>query len=317
MTGIAERISVHTGLPEAVVRRIARTAPVRYKEYTIPKRNGGYRRISQPARELKILQRSLIDILLNQLPIHDSAMAYREGLSICENAARHAQNGPILKMDFKDFFPSIIKNDWTKYCRKNCVITDHDDLDITSSILFRKPKGGGRLQLAIGAPSSPILSNILMFEFDKQLVEKLSEDGVIYTRYADDLTFSAPRTGFLNRVIKNVRDTIREISHPNLTINEEKTTFVTKKYHRVVTGLTLSNDGRVTVGRARKRLLRSMIHRASIGELDQESIEQLAGYIAFVQSVEPDFIADLLRRYDPSLLRSIKSAPFGRREGSN
>src|SRR4051794_3337072 len=113
-----------TGLGEHDVLAIVRNAPIRYKTYPIRKRNGGERLISQPARELKALQRVLAESFLSQLPVHRAATAYRPGVSIRDNAAAHVLNGPILKFDFKEFFPSITSHDWRIYSQKNSLFED-------------------------------------------------------------------------------------------------------------------------------------------------------------------------------------------------
>src|SRR5690348_5091683 len=115
MTALLERLSAETGLRALDVQRIATSAPVRYKFYSIPKRSGGLRRIAQPAREVKALQRALQKILLDDLPVHQCAKAYRKGLSIRDNAMAHAENGPILKLDLQEFFPSLKSSDWVAY----------------------------------------------------------------------------------------------------------------------------------------------------------------------------------------------------------
>src|SRR5258707_11483683 len=107
MTALVNSLALKTGLRQGDVRRIMASAPVRYKVYSIPNRNGGHRVIAQPAREVKLLQRALVLILLKDLPVHPCAKGYREHLSILDNALPHAGHRPILKMDLKDFFPSI------------------------------------------------------------------------------------------------------------------------------------------------------------------------------------------------------------------
>ncbi|MCZ7891035.1 retron St85 family RNA-directed DNA polymerase [Agrobacterium salinitolerans] len=296
MTDLLKRLSVETGLPESTVKSIISNAPERYKEYLIHKKNGGYRKIAQPARELKLIQRAFIDIVLSKLPIHSAASAYRRGKNIRDNAMPHSHSGPILKMDFKDFFPSITERDWSAYCQQTGCLTDPGDIRLSSLLLFHKPSGGRILRLAIGAPSSPILSNVIMFQFDEAISNAIAKHQVIYTRYADDLTFSAPRTGHLNSVAKAVKNALKEIPYPQLKINHEKTTHVTMKYHRQVTGLTLANDGRVTIGRDHKRSLRAQLHYFINGKLDEAETAHLAGKIAFVKSVEPEFYFSLLEK---------------------
>lgn len=306
MGGLVSRLSFDTGMTDSLVRRIIETAPVRYKEYTINKRNGGKRLISQPAREVKILQRSLVDILLKKLPIHEAAMAYIEGLSIRDNAARHAGRGPILKMDFEDFFHSIKKKDWVEYCQRTKCVEDEEDISLTSSLLFHKSKIYSGLRLAIGAPSSPMVSNILMYEFDKRISEAVAPERVSYSRYADDITFSAPRTGYLVNVQKAVKATIRAISNPKLEINEEKTTYVTSKYRRSVTGLILTNDGKVSIGHEKKRTIRAAVHRALNNRMDKSELIELSGMMAFVNSVEPEFLLALKAKYGEKNLEKVQ-----------
>ena len=296
-----------TGLNEHDIRMIIRNAPIRYKTYLIEKRNGGMRVISQPAREVKALQRAFVHDVLDKLPIHASATAYRTGLSIKDNALAHVKNGPIMKFDFKDFFPSILALDWIKYCSINSVFDDPDDIFLSTKILFHRSKGSSVLRLAIGAPSSPCVSNVLMNAFDTKLSELISADQVTYTRYADDLTFSARRTGFLTGVERALRHTVREIKSPSLMINERKTVLATRKYRRVVTGLVLTNDGAVSIGHERKRAIRAALHHAHQGKLNDIEQAHLGGLLAFVRDVEPEFYNRMLERYGETLIAKIKT----------
>ena len=313
MGKIVEALAVETGMDVALVTRIMRSAPVRYKTYRIPKRTTGFREISQPAVEVKALQRGLIEILLRNLPMHHAATAYRVGMSIKDNAMRHAGNGPILKMDFKDFFPSIKPRDWSAYCKQNGVLNDSVDIHLTSLLLFQRPKGSSVLRLAIGAPSSPFLSNALMFDFDQAIAEAVAKDHVIYTRYADDLTFSAPRTGHLVNVERIVRATLRVLQYPRLAVNDDKTTRVTRKYGRKVTGLTLTNDGKVSIGHERKRLIRAAVHHAALGKLSPASLGELKGLLGFANSAEPQFINTLRQRYGAELIQRIQTFDIPKR----
>jgi RNA-directed DNA polymerase len=306
MSEIVKVLAFQTGLRETLVHRIMTSASVRYKTYHIPKRTGGFRQISQPAREVKALQRALIEILLSKLPVHPCATAYRSGASILENALPHAEAGPILKMDFVDFFPSIQKRDWVRYCAMTRCLEEDEDIALTSSLLFRREVGG--MRLAIGAPSSPALSNILMYEFDNIISETIAKDHIAYTRYADDLTFSARRTGYLVDVKSTVRRIIHNLESPRLKIHDDKTTYVTKKFHRTVTGLTIANDHRITIGRENKRKIRAAVFKASKSELAEKQIQSLAGMLAYVKSVEPAFIEVLVKKYGPDLVKSIQRA---------
>lgn len=309
MGDLLRKLSLHTGLQEREVRRIMLVAPERYKRYTIPKRDGTPRQIAQPTQEVKAIQRALVDVLLVHLPIHPSATAYRSGKSLRDNAAPHAHNGPILKMDLKNFFPSIRVQDWHTYALRTSIL-DEEDTVLSGQLLFHRIPATRVLRLAIGAPSSPTLSNILMYDFDSAVTSSVERDHVVYTRYADDLTFSAQRTGFLTGVQSAVAGVVRSTRSPKLEINKDKTTYATKKYHRVVTGLTLSNDGRVTIGRDRKRTISSAMHHATLGELSAAEIDHLSGMLAFVNSVEPAFLEVLRAKYgDDAVDRVVHHTP--------
>jgi len=309
MSELIATLVAGTGLTERDIRKIISNAPRRYKEYTIPKRTEGVRWIAQPARELKALQRVLEREYLSRLPVHNAAMAYRSGRSIRDNALAHVENGPILKMDFKDFFPSIRVADWESYCHDRGLFPDRLERHQASQILFHKSKGTGHLRLAIGAPSSPHLSNILMYEFDALLTSLAQRDYVVYTRYADDLTFSAKRTGYLTRVQASVRQAIRQIRWPRLIVNDTKTVLATRQYHRQVTGLVLTNDNKVSLGRDRKRELSAGVHYAKRGLLEKEAAAALAGQLSFANSVEPQFIHMLERKYGRDILEKLKRVP--------
>lgn len=147
-----------------------------------------------------------------------------------------------------------------------------------------------------------------MNDFDTQITEMVSSDRVTYTRYADDLTFSAKRTGFLTGVEKGLRRKLREITSPILTLNAKKTVVATTKYKRLVTGLVLTNDKHVSLGHDRKRKIRAALHYELCGKLTLQQRAELAGLLAFVHDVEPTFLAKLESRYGSDLLGGLKSA---------
>jgi RNA-directed DNA polymerase len=305
MSFLIDLLISQSGLVQSDLEQLIKTAPRRYKVFEIPKRSGGMREIAQPAREVKMLQRIVVEHILTKLPVHEAARAYRKGISIRENASAHAGCGPILKMDFSDFFPSIRSTDWQLYCNQNNIL-DPIDRSISSQILFRRLKGERLLKLSIGAPSSPMLCNVLMYNFDGIVAGEAARRGISYTRYADDLTFSGQRIGMLKDMVKIVESAVREIALPRLAINSAKTVFVTTSRRRVVTGVTLTNDGGLSLGRDRKRLISSQVHHASVGRLSTDDLARLAGQLAFVNVIEPDFIAKLRARYGSVLIDSIQ-----------
>jgi len=304
MGELLKTMSTFTGLAPTDVLQIVKTAPRRYKTYYIEKRTGGLREIAQPARELKALQYVLMEACLSDLPVHTAAAAYRPGKSILDNAREHVGSTPILKMDFKDFFPSIHAVDWRRYCVKHSIL-DEDDIALSSSILFRKAKREKTLKLSIGAPSSPMLSNILMFSFDEYITKEAQKRKISYTRYADDLTFSGQRIGLLRDMATIIPKAVREVRGPKLRINHEKTRFVSPKFQRNVTGLVLGNDGEVGIGRSKLRLLRARVHHAINHELDKKERLSLAGYLSYVKDVDPAAFMKIVNKYGRENVRNL------------
>ena len=272
---------------ESELKTLVRTAPHRYKVYGVPKRSGkGFRLIAQPSPEIKLLQRWVTVHVLSKYPIHSAAMAYRTNIGIRENAAKHVRQRFLLKMDFKDFFPSIKALDFAQHTQKYAPEFEEDILPLTY-ILFRKPKKTTDFILSIGAPSSPVVSNTIVYDLDVAISRYTSGNRIIYTRYADDLIFSTNDSGVLKELYEFVKEICKHLNYPQLTLNFDKTVFSSRKWNRTVTGLVLSNDQKVSIGWEKKRELRGQIHRYLTGQLAAEDIAKLRGYLAFVRDVEP------------------------------
>lgn len=288
--------------------KLIRSSPMRYKVYSIPKRTPGqFRTIAQPAREVKILQRWVIANFLSQFPVDPAAMAYRTGRNIADNARPHVRSRFLLKLDFKDFFPSILDTDFKRFLAKNAPSVADSDAELLARILFWRPKGTRKLCLAIGAPSSPLLSNILLVEFDRAVSRFCSKLGVAYTRYADDLSFSAQTSDLLAQVEEMISGLCGRRRSPRLTLNSEKTVRVSRKRSRKVTGLVLTNEGGISLGRDLKREIRATVHHFVTGKLNREQTLSLRGTLAYVNSVEPGFLNRLRTKYGPDTIRQIQT----------
>lgn len=272
------------------------TAPNKYKFHKITKRHGGLREIAQPVKSLKIVQRWLIKRYLSKYPIHYVATAYIKNKSIKDFALPHKDNSYLLKLDFKNFFNSITISDFYKFCIHKSL--QEEDKNILGLLLFCKNEQD-EYYLSIGAPSSPILSNILMYEFDSKVFEYCKLNNIIYTRYADDLAFSTNTPNILcEKLLPYIIALCPTLSYPkNLTINTEKTIFTSKKHNRTLTGLVISNDGNISIGRDKKRKLRAMAHKAKLKQLLPEQRGTLIGKIAFLKSIDPDFAKQLEEKY--------------------
>jgi RNA-directed DNA polymerase len=294
---LVNKCATSTGLTEFEVLKIAKTAPKRYKVYEIPKRSGGSRTICHPSRELKLLQYVFLREILCDLPVHQSATAYKKGSSIKQNAMLHAQSRVVLKLDFESFFPSINTRAWSAFVTKAFAGWTKDDIRFSKQVLFWGAGTTKPVCLSIGAPTSPIISNAMMYAFDELMHEYATEHELVYSRYADDIAISS--RSFLNKdaAISHVTTTIRELKLPILRLNAPKTKLVTKASSRRVTGIILNNDGRISLGRERKRSISAMVHKAIMGVLEGDKLAHLSGLLSFAADVEPTFIETLQRKY--------------------
>ena len=292
---LVEKLARQAQVSEDWLLYIAATASERYKLYDIPKRDGGTRLIEHPSRDLKAVQRWLSNEVLSPLPVHNCAMAYKAGSSIRENAKRHAETRYTVRYDFKSFFPSFSApriREFLKFCvAKNQLSLNDDDIHFFQQCVTRK----GRL--TIGAPSSPALTNAMMFEFDLRMYQLCADTGRVYTRYADDIFVSSFSKDNLTAVDSEILSARAGISYLSLRLNRSKTVHMSMKRRRQITGLTVTSRNEVSLGRDRKREIKSLVHKYLVGSLKPEEIGRLRGLLAFVNDIEPSFRLALERKY--------------------
>lgn len=289
--------------PDELQRYIS-SCPRRYKKYPIKKRSGGVRIIAQPTPDLKLIQCLLQnEFLENILPIHKCATAYRSGVSIADNARPHSKNNYLLKMDFKDFFPSIRNEDLCNTLIRAGHIGENEEseLRVISRIFFMLEDD--RLILSIGAPSSPFISNALLYDFDVNVSNHCEANNIVFSRYSDDLTFSTNRKNILFGIPEFIRKTLENLEYPKLSINNAKTVYSSKAHNRHVTGITITNEGNLSIGRRKKRSVRTQVFLFSKGQLDPADAKKLQGYISFARSVDPAFYATLKSKYPKTMQR--------------
>ena len=237
-----------------------------YKEYSIAKKKGGVREIFAPNRELKGIQKRLNYLLqafylvVKPSEVHGfviNPIYLGKACNIVENAKIHVKRKAVLNIDLKDFFPNI---------RASRV------LDLFSSQLFgfnreiataltllTTSKG----RLPIGGPTSPVISNFICLEMDRDLKVFCEENKLYYSRYADDLTFSAdyPITN------DEILDLIGIINKHNFRINEKKLRMKASNRKQTVTGLTV-ND-KVNVDRKMLKNTRAMLHDLCVNGIEE------------------------------------------------
>jgi RNA-directed DNA polymerase len=309
-TQLIDLLSRELYIPKNDLIYLIKSAPYRYKVFEIDKKESGKKRvIAQPAKELKPLQHWVMRNILSEFPIHHAATAYRKGRNISDNAYPHAAHKYLCKLDFKGFFPSIRSSDFVKFMSESPLGKRwaHEEIEYLARILFWRRRREGNLILSIGAPSSPLVSNILLFELDTKIASLCASHGVTYTRYADDLTFSADTSGTLSEIERAIPSICTSIGSPRLLLNRSKTVHASRKGKRQVTGLTLTNEGTVSLGRERKREISAAVHHFKLRRLTEEQIQKLGGLLAFAKSVEPTFLQKLAAKYGARTITSLIS----------
>ncbi len=300
------QLALDMRVPVSDIELIAQTASYRYKTYHIAKRTGGTREISHPAKELKSLQRWLAGEVFSKLPVHQSVYSYRRGVGIRDHAELHRKQNYLLRIDFQDFFPSITTKDVARLLVENrrrlSPLLSPEDFRNVCRIVCRY----GRL--TIGAPSSPIISNAILYSFDRHWFSVCKKREIVYSRYADDIYFSTDIPNILAATLDQVRDDLRNRKSPRLQINQQKVVFTSRKYNRNVTGLVLTSDKRISIGHQRKRWIRSQVHRFLLGQLSEGEAAYLRGYLSFVRSVEPTFLSALRKKYGADAIRRISNS---------
>lgn len=281
MTELISKLAQHTRLWKTDVATIIATAPRRYKVYYIPKRNGGSRKIAHPSRELKCLQRALLQFSPQELLVHDCATAYEKGTSILKNASKHAGCVWLAKFDFSNFFNSINSYHWQEYLESLGI--DNEFSEVSAKLFFWLEKKKNAPCMSVGAPSSPFASNRFMYSFDQKAFQYCEENEMQYSRYADDIAISAHEpidmTVLRAAIISFLPD------YASIQLNDKKTLLVGPGKRKSVTGLILSDDGKVTVGRKRKRLIEAMVHAHSLNRPCPEK-EEIQGHLSFLKMVD-------------------------------
>lgn len=213
-----------------------------YHQFQIAKGNGKSRIINAPDKRLKYLQRKIAPLLDQLYRVRNPVHGFVAGKSVKTNALAHLRKRFVLNIDLKDFFPSITENRITGVLESLGI-----DSRVASII--------GRLcchnaHLPQGAPTSPVLSNMICFRLDKELLAFAKASRCIYTRYADDITLSShqPMTALFEAVPPSghfapdlLAPAFRNIIVTNgFAINPDKAHYADRHSRRTVTGLKIN-----------------------------------------------------------------------------
>lgn len=263
-----------------------------YSSFTIPKHNGKSRTICGPSDELMELQRKLATQLwIYQKSIWESkgispniSHAFEKEKSIITNAKIHRNKRYVLNLDLEDFFDSFHFGRVQGYFEKNrYFLLEHEVAVVIAQIACYQ----GRLPQ--GAPSSPIITNLICQSLDIQLLKISKEFKLDYTRYADDLTFSTNDKHFIEHCHEFLSIVQSVIQRSGFKINEQKTRLQFRDSRQEVTGLIVNK--KLNVSRAYVRETRAMAHELyTSGKyyIDGKpgTVAQLEGRFSFIDQLD-------------------------------
>jgi RNA-directed DNA polymerase len=230
----------------------------RYKTFHIPKKCGGVRNISAPTKTLKRIQ-NILNYKLNALYDPNSVahgfikkFETSKGLlsspNIITNAKMHVKKRLVFNLDLEDFFPSITSNRVYGLFKNQYHLDTKIAVILTQICCFNN-------QIPQGAPTSPIITNMICSRLDRKLKLLSGRNFITYSRYADDLTFSTTKKSFPRDFESDV---LKTITDEGFNVNKKKRRLQIKETHQSVTGLTVNK--KVNIQRKFIRNIRAMLN---------------------------------------------------------
>lgn len=295
-----------------------------YRVFPIKKRNGNKRFICVPEPLLLYVQRWIhTHILSNKYSLgllSNNATAYMPDSSHVKNAKRHVGANWLVKLDITSFFESVSERQVYHVFRKlgyraqvafcfarlcTRLVPQHQDMrfyrgtkrwEIGHKRKYLSAKTIGHLPQ--GAPTSPMLANLVCASIDSDLQGIAQRKGLVYTRYADDMTFSGH---FEDRSVaaSHCAEVASIISKNGFSINSQKTNIAKNGGRKIVTGLSVDGST-IRLPRSYKDKIRQELyyietyglagHCERTRQKNQLSyLLHLDGKIKYIKSVEPTF----------------------------
>lgn len=294
-----------------------------YREFYIPKKSGGLRKIDAPNAELMDALRRLKTIFeedFNAL-YHTSAFAYIKHRSIIDCMKRHQANESkwFGKYDLHNFFGSttqefVIKMFGMVFPFSEVLKRSDGREEFTKAISLAFLDGG----LPQGTPISPIITNIMMIPIDHRLANTLrdyNKQRFIYTRYADDFQISSRYTFSFREIEKLISDTLKEFGAP-FEINATKTRYGSSSGQNWNLGIMLNKDNQLTVGYKKKRQFQAMLSSYIMDKKngiswDISDVQVMEGYRNYYRMVEGDTIDKMVEhiahKFNVDVVEMIKN----------
>lgn len=266
-----------------------------YRHFTIPKASGGERPIDAPTQTLKIdLQTLTASLQYNCSPEHSAAYAYVKHRNHAASLEHHQKREHYwyLKMDLHDFFGScteeVIRRELTKIPFFYVMDSVHAE-EFTKLIHVATLNG----KLPQGSPLSPWLTNQIMIPFDYAIYQTCKFENICYTRYADDMLFSA------NHKMEMIPAYVENLLPQGFTLNTDKTHLSSIAGKNWNLGLMINRKNNITVGNKQKEIFRARLTEFCHEHhtFNKSGAQQLYGMLAYYKQIEPDYFNNLLTKY--------------------
>ena len=272
-----DEFSAATHLSKGLIYKLSKYGDNYYHTYQVPKKNGADRNISQPSKELKALQSWINRKILQQLSVSQACKGFEKNTCIADNAFPHIGANSVMNIDIEDFFPSVTVNKvWAVF--RAVGYSPRISAVLASICTFEGalPQGG---------PASPKLSNLVCLHLDARIIGFVGKKGIIYTRYADDMTFSSHSSATLLKILPFVKGIIKSEGYE---LNTAKTRIVGPGRQHRITGLIVTESD-VGIGRKKLRCLRTKIHhlcKFSKQTTPKHNLSHIIGWLSFVNGVD-------------------------------
>ena len=214
----------------------------RYKVFIVPKKSEEPRQISAPASPIKIIQRKLVQVLEAVYQPKLATYGFVKGRDIIKNARLHKKRRYVFNVDLENFFPTIHFGRVRGMFMKNPYNLSDEVSTILAQICCHNSI------LPQGAPTSPIISNMICARLDAKLKQLAKEHFCTYSRYADDITFSTSRSKFPSALarLSDIRqvevggELSSLIEENGFKVNSKKVRLQLEQQRQEVTGLIVN-----------------------------------------------------------------------------
>lgn len=277
-----DSLILELGLTSSILENYITFSDAHYNTFYIKKSNKTKKReIDSPSKELKTIQCWILHNYLNKIDVSNRANGFILRRGIKRNAMFHLNKRYILTLDIKNFFPSISQKQVY-----NALFSHFNDKELAIKIsklcTFKR-------KLPQGAPTSPMLSNIIFTPIDEQITKHCNTLLVNYSRYADDLSFSSDN----KKVLVFIYNYVSKLLYENgFDVNKKKTRYLSGKGVMSVTGVNV-NTGKPKISKKRKQNIRALLFNYIVKKDKSISKNVIAGHISYIRSIEPDYLQSI------------------------